>query len=176
MKPLLFWLGLFVSLSIASAQPFLVIVRHAEKANSDKDPDLSAAGQARADMLAKLLKDSGIVAVFTTEYRRTVETAAPTARALGVSPTVVPADDKDQLVERLRALKGNALVVGHGNTIPDLIKRFGIETPVNIPENDYTEIFVVTLGDKSQLLHLHYPGDLTAFRGYNIKLETSPGK
>ena len=157
MKALVFCLSLLVSLSIASAQPFVVVVRHAEKANNDKDPDLSPAGQTRAAMLAEMLKESGIEAIFTTEYKRTVETAAPTARALGMTATVVPANDKDQLVEKLRALTGNALVVSHGNTIPDLIKALGIEAPINIPENDYTQLFVVTLGDRPQLLRLRYP-------------------
>jgi hypothetical protein len=54
-------------------------------------------------------------------------------------------------------LNGNALVVGHGNTIPDLLKALGIAVPVSIPENDYTEIFAVSVGDVPQLLRLQYP-------------------
>ena len=30
-------------------------------------------------------------------------------------------------------------------------------TPVSIPDGDYTEIFVVVLGDELQLIRLHYP-------------------
>jgi hypothetical protein len=48
------------------------------------------------------------------------------------------------------------LVVGHGNTIPDLIKGFGIATPVNIAENDYDNLFVVVLEEKPCLIRLHY--------------------
>jgi broad specificity phosphatase PhoE len=70
---------------------------------------------------------------------------------------VIPANDIGALVEKLRALNGNALVVGHGNTIPDLLKALGIATPVSIPEDDYTEIFAVFVGDSPQLLRLHYP-------------------
>jgi hypothetical protein len=54
-------------------------------------------------------------------------------------------------------LNGNALVVGHGNTIPDLMKQLGISTPLKIPDDDYTEIFVVLPGDSPQLLRLHFP-------------------
>jgi broad specificity phosphatase PhoE len=75
----------------------------------------------------------------------------------GVAPTTVPAKDTITLVAKLRQLPGNALVVGHGNTIPDLMKALGIETPVNISDQDYTEIFVVSGGDRPQLLRLHYP-------------------
>jgi len=95
--------------------------------------------------------------VFVTEFKRAQETAAPTARAAHLSPTVVPANDIGALVEKIRALNSNALVVGHGNTIPDLLKALGIATPVGIPEDDYTEIFAVLVGDAPQLLRLHYP-------------------
>jgi len=140
------------------AAPVVFIVRHAEKASAGgKDPDLSVEGQKRADALAHILKDSQITSVFVTEFKRTQQTAAPTARALQVSPTVVPANDIGGLIQKLRASNGNALVVGHGNTIPDLLKAIGIATPVTIPEDDYTEVFAVLPGDAPQLLRLHYP-------------------
>jgi broad specificity phosphatase PhoE len=136
----------------------IFIVRHAEKASAGgKDPELSVEGQKRADALANILKDSQITAVFVTEFKRTQDTAAPTARAAHIIPTVIPANDIRVLAEKLRALDGNALVVGHGNTIPDLLKALGIATPVSIPENDYAEIFAVLPGDAPQLLRLHYP-------------------
>ena len=142
----------------ANAAPVIFIVRHAEKArNTDKDPDLSILGQKRADVLAHILKDLQITSVFVTEFKRTQETAAPTAKAAQVSPTVLPANDIGALAEKLRALTGNALVVGHDSTIPDLLKALGIATPVSIPADEYTEIFVVLVGDAPQLLHLHYP-------------------
>jgi len=142
----------------ANAVPVVFIVRHAEKASTGgKDPDLSVEGQKRADALAHILKDSQIASVFVTELKRTQETAAPTARAAHVTPTVIQANDIGALVEKLRAVNGNSLVVGHGNTIPNLLKALGITTPVSIPEDDYTEIFVVLFGDTPQLLRLHYP-------------------
>jgi len=141
----------------AAAEPFVVVVRHAEKANnSDKDPDLSPAGMKRADELAAMLRDSGIVAIFTSELKRTQETAAAAAKMLGVAPTTVPAKDVAELATKLRELKGNALVVGHGNTIPDLVKALGIDAAIDIHENNYSSFFVVTLGDKPQLLRLRY--------------------
>jgi broad specificity phosphatase PhoE len=142
----------------ANAAPVVFIVRHAEKASTGgKDPDLSVQGQKHANALAHILKDSQITSVFVTEFKRTQETAAPAARVTYVSPTVIRANDIGALVEKLRALNGNALVVGHGNTIPDLLKALGIVTPISIPEDDYTEIFVVSVGDAPQLLRLHYP-------------------
>jgi len=160
MKALALFLLLFVSVSKASAQPVVVIVRHAEKAtNAGKDPDLSSAGRARADALARILKDAGITAIFTSEFKRTQETAAPTATSTQVTPMVVAAKDTAALVARLHQLNGNALVVGHGDTIPNLVKALGINSPINIPDADYSELFIVILGDKPQLFRLHYPDD-----------------
>jgi broad specificity phosphatase PhoE len=142
----------------AEASPIVFLVRHAEKAaTGGNDPDLSAAGQERAEALARMLKDAEITAIFTTEFKRTRETAAPTAKATKISSTVVLANDIPALAEKLRALKGNALVVAHGNTIPDLVKALGIELPIAVSENDYSELFVIIMAEKPQLVRLHYP-------------------
>jgi len=158
MRTLALVLSVFLVVSAASAEPFVVIVRHAEKATNDpKDPDLSAAGFARAETLARILKDSSITAIFVTEFKRTQETAAPTSRSISVAPAIVPGKDIPALVSKLHQLSGNALVVAHGNTIPDLLKALGIGTPIQIPDNDYSELLIVTLGDKPNLLRLRFP-------------------
>src|SRR5437016_7154153 len=157
MKALALFLLVFVSASIASAQPIVVIVRHAVKAtDGGLDPDLSLACRARADELARILKDSGITAIFTSEFKRTQETAAPSATSIGVTATVIPAKDTAALVAKLHQLNGNALVVGHGDTIPNIIKALGIDSPINIPDEDYSEFIIVTVGDKPHLFRLHY--------------------
>ena len=85
----------------ANAAPVIFIVRHAEKATTGgNDPALSPQGKKRAEALANILKDSQITAVFATEFKRTQKTAAPTAKAAHVSPTVVPANDTGVLVEK----------------------------------------------------------------------------
>src|SRR6266487_5203883 len=158
MKALVLFLSIFIAVTIASAQPVVVIVRHAEKAASGgKDPDLSPAGRARAEALARILKDSGITAIFTSEFKRTQETAAPTATSAHVTPTVIAAKDTAGLVAKLHQLNGNALVVAHGDTIPNIVKALEINSPINIPDADYSELLIVTLGDKPQLFRLHYP-------------------
>ena len=149
---------LLVSALTARAESIVVIVRHAEKASGESDdPSLSEAGRARAETLLRILRDSEISAIFTTEFKRTKETAAPIANTLKITPTVVPAKEIATLVDKLRGLHGNALVVAHGNTIPGLIKALGIDAPVNIPENDYDHFFIVAVGNQPRLLRLRYP-------------------
>jgi broad specificity phosphatase PhoE len=140
----------------ATAQSTVFIVRHAERADASTDSDLSAAGRARAEALARMLKDKNITAIYVTEFKRTQQTASPLAKALGITVTTVQSKDKDALVAKLRTLNGNALVVGHGNTIPDLVRALGISEPINIGENDYDNLFEIELGEKPKLIHLHY--------------------
>jgi broad specificity phosphatase PhoE len=149
---------LFLLAAATDAVPVVFVVRHAEKTTGGgNDPELSPAGHKRADALARILQDSQITAIFVTEFKRTQETAAPTAKETHITPTIVPSTDIAGLALKLRAMYSNALVVGHGNTIPDLMKALGIAIPINIPDADYTEIFVVSLSDPPQLLRLHYP-------------------
>ncbi len=151
-----YFLLLSAFLSTATAQSTIFVVRHAEKADATKDPDLSEAGRARAEALAKTLKDANITAIYATEFKRTQQTAAPLAKALGITVTILPAKDNAALIAKLRASTGNALVVGHGDTIPGLIKALGISDPINIGENDYDNLFAVVLNQKPHLIRLHY--------------------
>ena len=151
-----YFLLLSAFLSTATAQSTIFIVRHAEKADATKDPDLSEAGRARAEALAKTLRDANITAIYATEFKRTQQTAAPLAKALGITVTILPAKDNAALIAKLRASTGNMLVVGHGDTIPDLIKAFGISDPINIGENDYDNLFAMVPDQKPHLMRLHY--------------------
>jgi broad specificity phosphatase PhoE len=151
-----YFLLLSAFLSTATAQSTIFIVRHAEKADATKDPDLSEAGRARAEALAKTLRDANITAIYATEFKRTQQTAAPLAKILGITVTILPAKDNAALIAKLRASTGNALVVGHGDTIPDSIKALGISDPINIAENDYDNLFAVVLDQKPHLIRLHY--------------------
>jgi broad specificity phosphatase PhoE len=143
-------------LSTAPAQSTIFIVRHAEKADATKDSDLSRAGRARAAALAKMLKDANITAIYAGERKRTQQTAAPLAKVLGITVTILSPKDSAALAARLRSANGNSLVVGHGNTIPPLIKALGISQPIKITENDYDNLFVVVMDGKPRLIRLHY--------------------
>jgi broad specificity phosphatase PhoE len=142
------------------------VVRHAERADTapgtpptmSADPDLSEAGRARAASLAAMLKDANISAIYATEFKRTQQTAAPLAKALGLTVTTLPASDTKALIEQVRAAKGHVLVVGHSNTVPDVVKALGIATPVTVGDTEFDHLFVVTTSTTggSSLLRLHY--------------------
>ena len=146
-----------------TAQSTLFIVRHAERADGGMpppgvvaDPSLSDAGLARAASLASMLKDAGITANFVTEFRRTRQTAAPLADALRLEPTVISSKDTAALVARLKSLSGNALVVGHSNSVPDVVKALGVATPIAIADDEFDNLLIVTLDATPRLLRLRY--------------------
>ena len=142
----------------AFSQVMVILSRHAEKASSPpKDPGLSNAGEQRANLLASMLADAGVDEIFVTEYARTQQTAAPLAARDHLKPVVVPANDTGALIKTIRELKsGVVLVVGHSNTVPAVIAGLGGPT-VEIPETQYDNLFVLTVGaSHSSLLRLHY--------------------
>lgn len=107
--------------STAPAEAIFVIVRHAEKATNDpKDPALSETGRARAQRLAERLADAQVSAVYATGYRRTQQTAAPTALAHRIEVRTYQATmTTTDLAAQLRSghTTGVVLVVGHSNTV-----------------------------------------------------------
>jgi broad specificity phosphatase PhoE len=127
-----------------------LIVRHAERAETPaEDPGLTAAGQARASALVDVARMANVTAVITTQLLRTRSTAEPTARALRITPEVVPSGDPrhaQKVAAAVRTHPGRmVLVVGHSNTIPAIIEALGAKDSGAICEMEYDKIFVVTV-------------------------------
>ena len=156
-------IGLFLMLTAttAAAQTTIFFVRHAERADGgaggmSDDPSLSPAGRARAESLAAMLKDTKLTAVFSTEFKRTQETAAPTATAQHLTVTTVKADQTAALVAKLKAAKGAMLVVGHSNTVPEVMTALGVKPAVTIGDTEFDNLFIVTTGAKPSVVRLRY--------------------
>jgi len=154
LNQLLFVTLLFISYN-TFAQTTIFIVRHAEKAATpSNDPDLSAEGKARATELANLLKDQKIVAVFSTAYKRTTQTAEPTLKQ-AVLPAVKNYDPSDLPTFARQALSQyigkTILVVGHSNTVIPTLKAFGAEKPFDtLDDEDYDWLFEITIDDNDK--------------------------
>jgi broad specificity phosphatase PhoE len=147
---------LFVLIAQAEAQSTIFIVRHAEKSEEGNNPELSLAGRARAERLARTLADADIKAIYVTEWKRTQQTAEALARARHLEFQIVPAAATESLAEELRSTPSNALVVGHSNTIPLLLEAIGITTKVTIAETEYDDLFVLLSEPQPQMIRLHY--------------------
>ena len=151
-------------ISAAPETPLTVIlVRHAEKAvvpPENKDPDLSAAGQARAELIKKMFGEAGVTAIYVTQFKRTQQTVKPLADKLGVPVTQVEAKKTSDLIKQIRSQNAGQVIfiAGHNNTVPEIIAALGGPKLPNIPETDYDNLFILTvLNDRStRLLKLKY--------------------
>jgi phosphohistidine phosphatase SixA len=134
------------------------VVRHAEKILQGKDPLLTEVGRARAERLAKHLTPVKIGVCYTTQFKRTQKTVAPTCKSQGIGVTVLDAK-VDVAAKVLASNRGQTvLIAGHSNTVPNILRRLGVRTRVRMTESDYSDLFVVRIdpGGKARLLRLHY--------------------
>lgn len=121
------------------------LVRHAEKTAEENDPHLSHAGKQRAEDLAALLANAEITGIFSTDYARTRDTAAPLADAQGLETRLYDPAQPGQLVESLKTNPGRYLVVGHSNTVPELVELLGGTPGADIDEkSEYDRLYVLT--------------------------------
>lgn len=147
---------------LASARQ-VFLVRHTEREWDGEDPPLTPQGDARARALAAALRDAGITAIITTQWRRTRDTAKPLAAILRIAPEVVPVYEGKALENSLavaaavrRHKDETVLVVGH-ITVTGVIAALGGPRLPTICENVFSDLFQFTpaAGDRG-LVHLHY--------------------
>ena len=141
----------FLFSSIQAAEDVTIyLVRHAEKAHdSTKDPALTEQGQSHAERLAELLKDKNIMAIYSTDFKRTRLTAKPLADQLGIEIKLYDYKKLSDLANTLKNSKQNILVVGHSNTTPELVQLISGKEVALIKENQYDNLYIVKiLSDK----------------------------
>lgn len=122
------------------------ISRHGEKAGGNSsDPPLTSEGERQAAALGDYLKSKSIGAVYSTDYLRTKATAKPTADEYNLAVHIYGATASAILVDSLKAAnKKNVLIVGHSNTVDDLVNRFvGTNAVTDLPDNEYGSLFIV---------------------------------
>jgi phosphohistidine phosphatase SixA len=145
----------------ALAQRAVYLVRHADK----QDDSLSADGKLQAGKLAVLLKDAGITAIYTTQFKRTKQTAAPLKALIEANGGTVRLEtlkigndflahlDDLGLLEsyaksaaktvREKSADEIVLIVGHDNTVPAIIKALGYQPKVTIQPTEFDHLFLL---------------------------------
>ena len=171
-------LALLLSREHGAAQPLsqsdftvttVYLIRHAEKAAAPAaDPPLLEAGSKRAEELARTLSKANIKTIFTSQALRTKLTAEPLAKQLGLTAKVVPVSMSKtnprelspeylkSMAEQAASAPGNVLIVGHSNTVPEIIKALGGDVVPTIDETVFDDLFVVTVyaKGKAKVAHL----------------------
>jgi phosphohistidine phosphatase SixA len=137
---------LFVALLMitSSCTTTYFVVRHAEKLNNTENSPLSAAGLERANTLRDTLASKGIDSVFASVRLRTQQTAQPTAISAGATIQIFPIDPDSGLLGRLRRINGKqVLVVGHSNTVPQIVQSLSGKTAGPIQETIFDSMYII---------------------------------
>ena len=133
----------------AQSTKTIILVRHAEKADSSRDPELSAEGKARAERLVNATKKYKPGAIYATEFKRTRDTVAPLAarRKLQVQ-TYDPTKPVDLIDAVMKSKTKRFLIAGHSNTVPGLANLLGKkELFKNLDDSEYGTIWIVRIKD-----------------------------
>lgn len=144
----------------------VILVRHAEKVidSNNPDPDLSAAGQARAQEIVRIFGDTGINAIYATQYKRTQQTVKPLADKLGLPVNQVNSKSTADLLAQIRSRNSGQVIfiAGHNNTVPEIIAALGGPTFPTIPETEFDNLYIVTVyrTGKAKVVKLKYGSSL----------------
>lgn len=147
MKNYFLYLFLIVQLSFAQQKTTTIyLIRHAEKVDSSKNPDLSSAGLERAAQWGKIFSDIHFDVVYSTDFKRTKQTATPVAENKKVDIILYDPKSIDFDTFKNENLGKTILVVGHSNTTPDFVNKL-IKQNVyaTIEDTTFGNLYIVTL-------------------------------
>ena len=147
----------------------LILVRHGEKKivpPENKDPDLSPAGLARAQELRRMFGDTGITAIYATQYKRTQQTVKPLAEKLGLPVTKIDAKKTSELVKQIRSRGAGQVIfiAGHNNSVPEIIAALGGPKLPIIPETEYDNLYILIVQSdgSAKLVKMKYGSPMPA--------------
>lgn len=136
----------------ALAEPSMIyLVRHGEKAAEGKDPDLTEQGKARAENIATILHRAGIANIYSSTTNRTKQTAQPLAARSGLEVQTYDPSAPKALVQKVKAQNGAVLVVGHSNTLPELVRLFGGTPGADIADKEYDRLYQLIVGPNGEI-------------------------
>ena len=130
------------------------LIRHAEKEAKDpkdQNPGLNIDGMIRSNTWADYFGPIRIDEIYHTKYIRTKQTISLTAQRKAIAP--IRYEPKTIYSEEfLDKTNGKTvLIVGHSNTIPQLVnKLIGEEKFNDLEDNDYSTLFKVTINGKDK--------------------------
>jgi broad specificity phosphatase PhoE len=136
--------------------PATYVMRHLNTPAGERDPDLLPEGRRAAAALAGWFERerSRPVAIYVSDYKRTRQTAGPLAERLGLQLTLYDPSDTPALIARVRAEPGPVLIVGHSNTVPDIVAALGGSRPAPLVHEDFGDIWRVRPGGGSERMRI----------------------
>lgn len=124
-------------------------IRHAEKDTTnpdDKDPDLTEVGYDRADRWAKSFKNMEFDLIYSSDYKRTKNTAQIIADSQQKEVQIYDASKLNDEDFQKKTKGKKVLVVGHSNSNPQWVNYLLDEKKYSdIPEDESGSLFIVTI-------------------------------
>ena len=128
----------------------VILIRHADRdvpppgAPDYPGPSLNDKGMARSRELVHVLSTSGIQAICTSKYTRAKMTAKPFFAEHSNLP-LVRLNEATELKDHILTHHAGqtVLVVGHGNTVPELIALLGGPSLPVIDDCEFDNLFVL---------------------------------
>ena len=127
----------------AAAEPTIYVMRHLDTPEGERDPDLTAAGRRHAAALVRWFAGKPLAVIYVSDFKRTRQTVAPLAAKRRLTPKLYDPADTPALVRRARAEPGPVLIVGHSNTVPDIVEQLGGPRPAPLSHPDFGDIWMI---------------------------------
>ena len=148
MKPFLFALLLGLAacttLGPSPVQPNIYVMRHLHTPAGATDPDLTEEGLRHAIALSDWFRKDPPDVIYVSDTKRTRQTVAPLAARLKLIPKIYDPRDTPALLAAVSKEKGTVLIVGHSNTVPDIVQGLGGERPGPLQHPDFGDIWRVS--------------------------------
>ena len=125
----------------SAPKPDVYVMRHLHTPAGVRDPDLTSEGARVAVLLVDWFRRDKPQAIYVSRTKRAEQTAAPLARSLGVTPTAYDPADTPGLIAAVSRETGTVLVVGHSNTVPDIVAGLGGQRPAPVVHEDFGDIW-----------------------------------
>ena len=125
----------------ATSTPDIYVMRHLQTPANVSDPDLTGEGRRVALLLVQWFKRARPGVIYVSNTKRAQQTAAPLARKLKIKPTIYNPKNTAALIAAVFAETRTVLVVGHSNTVPDIIDGFGGHRPEPLVHEDFGDIW-----------------------------------
>ena len=110
-------------------------------------------GFARSDSLAKVLKDVQNGVIYSSEFKRTQQTVYPLSEIWETTVYVQTAHDPERQIKRALSHCGQTVIIsGHSNTIPNMIRLFGVMDEIIISDDQYGDLFQIQWKDGKPVL------------------------
>lgn len=122
------------------------VMRHLNTPAGERDPDLTAEGQKGAQAVVAWFRGKALAAIYVSDFKRTRQTAGPLAAERGIELTLYDPRDTPGLIAKVKAQKGPVLIVGHSNTVPDIVQQLGGERPADLTHPDFGDVWAIAGG------------------------------